>query len=356
MPCYAGDTSSQETTPMSTTILDDPHFDGLESRPPARRSHRATSRTVHHAGERRLTFAGVLAVAGAVIAISAAGAAAIWYIHATTPVWPPPANDAQSTLRLSNGARMPLTIQGASRAGQPGQQAAAGGVAGMRAAGDAAITAADSGRAAAPSSAAGVGNSSMTDAGRLAPPNGTPPAAREAMTAANGSLPAPTTQPPTQADPLRALISASDHPPHASAAPPGRTAAAGALSWSPNDRVRPSSGRSNEATGRGGNNDSAARSAQGARDKALAAGRDTAAATIQSSPAAPAPAVASPRPAASVPEASRVASLADRQTAECGGTNALTGFICRERVRLNFCSGRWNQHPECVGTQAAVAP
>ncbi|MFT4102984.1 MAG: hypothetical protein QM674_18520, partial [Burkholderiaceae bacterium] len=57
----------------------------------------------------------MLAVVAAVIAICAAGAAAIWYIHATTPVWPPQATDARPTMRLSDGTRIPLTVRQASR-------------------------------------------------------------------------------------------------------------------------------------------------------------------------------------------------------------------------------------------------
>ncbi|HLS56928.1 MAG TPA: hypothetical protein VK052_12695 [Zeimonas sp.] len=39
--------------------------------------------------------------------------------------------------------------------------------------------------------------------------------------------------------------------------------------------------------------------------------------------------------------------LAPLQAAQCGDESLLARVVCNERVRLRFCRGRWNDHPDC---------
>jgi len=65
----------------------------------------------------------------------------------------------------------------------------------------------------------------------------------------------------------------------------------------------------------------------------------------------PAPAVAaSTRPQLQARTGDRLAPL---QAAQCGDQSLLARVVCNERVRLRFCRGRWNDHPDC---EAAKPP
>lgn len=81
--------------------------------------------------------------------------------------------------------------------------------------------------------------------------------------------------------------------------------------------------------------------AEDARPAALPAGRQ---------PSAAADTARSPRPpAAPAPpgKTARPASLAQAQASDCSQEGLISGFICKERVRLRFCRDRWNVHPDC---------
>lgn len=81
-------------------------------------------------------------------------------------------------------------------------------------------------------------------------------------------------------------------------------------------------------------------------------GGDVTAATGASQPSSP----AQPRPATPAspergeirpPEAQAGERLASLQRAQCGDQALLARIVCNERVRLRFCRGRWNAHPDC---------
>jgi len=68
----------------------------------------------------------------------------------------------------------------------------------------------------------------------------------------------------------------------------------------------------------------------------------------QAQPGAAAAASARPQPPARTGER-----LAPLQAAQCGDESLLARVVCNERVRLRFCRGRWNDHPDC---EAAKPP
>lgn len=77
----------------------------------------------------------------------------------------------------------------------------------------------------------------------------------------------------------------------------------------------------------------------------------TASATAEPPPASGPDETAAPR---DTPHAPAQRSLAAAQKARCGHEGFLGRLVCDERVRLAFCSERWDQHPDCMLEQKTV--
>ncbi len=81
--------------------------------------------------------------------------------------------------------------------------------------------------------------------------------------------------------------------------------------------------------------------AEDARPATQPAGRKPSA-TADTARSAPPSAKPTPRGKTSGPS-----TLAQAQASDCSQEGLISGFICKERVRLRFCRDRWNVHPDC---------
>lgn len=64
--------------------------------------------------------------------------------------------------------------------------------------------------------------------------------------------------------------------------------------------------------------------------------------------------VARPTVPPPIPTGISHARLEQAQNEECGGAGVFSRMVCNERVRLRYCRGRWNEHPDCVAQQTVV--
>ena len=48
--------------------------------------------------------------------------------------------------------------------------------------------------------------------------------------------------------------------------------------------------------------------------------------------------------------------LKDKQSSECSNSAFLGKVLCEERSRVNFCSNRWNVHPDCQVNNSKLEP